>query len=294
MEASSGKEGRWMRVIYVDVLFLMNFSADFIILSLTARLLRRDAMKLRLLIAAFFGGIYAVLATLFISGIPSGICAALALALMVLFAFGYRNFSRYLRSCLAVLLLSALFGGVITLVWSYLRDYLGKSELRADTGAKLVFFLFLSVFGYLLVRFAARLSGLGEERSVRVRVTVGGTKRALELLVDNACFLREPLTGKAVIVLSRKSASGLLPESILAAGEGELPDLSGEQRRRYYAIVCKTVGGRRIMHGYRPDKVELFHVGKHRELSALIGLSNVGEESFRGCDGIIPSGIVKS
>ena len=283
-----------MRVIYVDVLFLMNFSADFIILSLTARLLRRDTTKCRLLLTALFGGLYAVVATLFLSGLSGYLATLFALALMVYFAYGYRCFSRYLRTCLAVWLISALFGGVITLVWAHLSRFLGESEIRADTGAKLVFFLLASIFGYLLVRLSSRLSGLGEERSVRVRISVGSARRTLELLADNACFLREPLSGKAVIILSRNSAVGLFPDSILSAGEGETPSLTGEQRRRYYAIVYKTVGGRRIMHGYRPDKVELLHAGKRRELSALIGLGDTGRDGFRGCDGIIPAGIVKS
>ena len=283
-----------MQVIYVDVLFLMNFSADFLIFSLTARLLRRDTTRLRLLLAAFLGGLYAILEVMLLSGYPSLLPTVLMLSAMVLIAFGYGNLARYLRTCLAVWLLSALFAGLITLVWSHLHTYFGEKQIRADTGAKLVLFLFLSMFGYLAVRLAARLSGVGEERSVRVRVTVGGARRTLELLVDNACFLREPLTGKAVIILSRRSASGLLPDSILAAGEGELPSLSGEQRRRYYAIVCKTVGGRRVMHGYRPERVELLHLGKRRELSALLGLGDGERDGFRGCDGIIPSGIVKA
>ncbi len=282
-----------MRVIYVDVLFLMNFSADFLILSLTARLLRRDSTRLRLLLAALFGGVYAVFATVLLWGSIALLSTLLSLALMVLLAFGYGNFSRYLRSCLAVWLISTLFGGLATFVWSQLRVFFGKNQVQADTGAKLVFFLLLAVFGYLLVRLAARLSGVGDERSVRVRITVGGVRRTLELLVDNACFLREPLSGKAVIILSRQSASGLLPDAIFMGGEREIPMLSSEQRRRYYAIVCKTVGGRRVMHGYRPDRVELLRSGRRRELSALIGLGDGERDSFRGCDGIIPSGIVK-
>ena len=283
-----------MRTVYVDVLFLMNFSSDFLILSLTARLLRRDSTRLRIILASLFGGIYAVFATILLSGALALVLTTLALFLMVYIAFGFGALSRYLRSCLAVWLLSALFGGIITLIWSQLRAYFGANSVRADTGGKLVFFLLLSLIGYLLVRLSARLSGVGEERSVRVRITVGSARRTLELLVDNACFLREPLSGKAVIILSRQSAAGLLPSSILSSGEGELPSLTGEERRRYYAIVCKTVNGRRVMHGYRPDRVELLRSGKRRQLSALLGLGDGERDGFRGCDGIIPSGIVRS
>ena len=283
-----------MQVIYVDVLFLMNFSSDFLILSLTSRLLRRDCAKIRLFLAAALGGIYAILATLFLSGVIASVATAIALGLMVLLSFGYGNAPRYLRTVLSVWLLATLFGGITTLVWSKLREYLGENPVRADTGAKLVFFLLLSVLGYLLVRLAARLSGVGHDGSVRVRISLGDSRRNCELLLDNACFLREPLTGKAVIILSRQSALGLLPDAVVSAKEEETPTLHGEQRRRYYPIICKTVGGRRLLHGYRPDRVELLSSGKRRELSVLVAVGDAAVTDFRGCDGIIPSGIVKT
>lgn len=283
-----------MQVIYVDVLFLMNLSADFLILSLSARLLGRQTSRLRLCLASLLGAVFGVLAEIFLAGTAKLLLSAAVLGLMVRIALGFGSRARFLRAALTVFLLSGLLGGVISLVWRLLGDFFGTHEVAADTGGKLIAFLLLSCFGYLLVRLTARLAGVGRESTVRATVRIGQAKRGLELLVDSGCFLREPLSGKAVIILSRQGAAGLLPASLLSAEEGRLPALSGEERRRYYAIPYHTVAGRRMMHGYRPDRIELVLSGKRRSVSALIGLGTGDRESFRGCDGLVPSGILES
>ena len=48
--------------VYADLLFLVNFSMDYLCAYLTAAMLRRRAEPWRLLISSTVGGIYAVLA----------------------------------------------------------------------------------------------------------------------------------------------------------------------------------------------------------------------------------------
>ncbi len=282
-----------MQVIYVDVLFLMNFSADFMVLYLTKSLLRREATRRRLLLSALLGALYAVLATVFLQAWQLTVTSAIGvLALMVLFTFGYGGIRRFVRAMLVCGLLSCLLGGVVTVLWSLLRRFFGLHEVAADTGGKLIAFLILCGVGYLLVTIANRLSGVGRETSVNAVITVGSARRSLVLLADNACFLREPLSGKPVVILSAKSAEGLLPSALVAAKEGEIPTLATEERRRYYAIPYHTVGGKMLMHGYRPDSVEITCRGKKKRVSALIGVGDASVTQYRGCDGIVPSGIL--
>ena len=116
-----------MQVIYVDVLFLMNFSADFMVLYLTKSLLRREAARKRLLLAALMGALYAVLATVFLRAWqPIALSAIGILALMVLITFGYGGIRRFVRAILVCALLSCLLGGVITVMWSLLRRFFGR------------------------------------------------------------------------------------------------------------------------------------------------------------------------
>ena len=282
-----------MQVIYVDVLFLMNFSADFMVLYLTKSLLRREATRKRLLLAALMGALYAVVATVYLRAWqPTVISTIGVLALMVLFTFGYGGMRRFFRAMLVCGLISCLLGGVVTVLWSLLRRFFGSHEVAADTGGKLIAFLVLCGLGYLMVMIANRLSGFGRETSVNAVITVGSVRRSFVLLADNACFLREPLSGKPVVILSAKSAQGLLPASLVSAKEGDIPMLAIEQRRRYYAIPYHTVGGKLLMHGYRPDEVEIMYKGKKKRISALLGVGDASITQYRGCDGIVPSGIL--
>lgn len=283
-----------MQVVYVDVLFFMNFAADYMVLYLTKLVLRREARQRNVLFASLLGALYAVFATLFFASAAVILLSAVGvLALMVLITFGYGGGLRFFRALLASGLLSALLGGVIGLLWSLLYRFFGSHAVNADTGWKLLAFLILCAVGYLSVALSNRLSGLGREVSVNATVTVSRVRRSLVLLADNACFLREPLTGRAVVILSARAATGLLPSSLLTARAGELPMLSGEERRRYYAVPYHTVGGKRLMHGYRPDEVEITYRGRKKRISALIGLGDAQIDRFRGCDGIVPLGILE-
>ncbi len=283
-----------MQVIYVDVLFFMNFAADYMILYLTKLILRREVKRRNILFAALLGAIYAVLATLFLTSVLTGLLSAVGvLILMVLLTFGYGGILRLLRAFLASGLLSVLLGGLIGLLWSLLYRFFGSHAVSADTGWKLLAFLVLCGIGYLSVALANRLSGVGRETSVNASITVCGVRRSLILLADSACFLREPLTGRAVVILTVRAATGLLPTALLAAREGELPALSGEERKRYYAVPYHTVGGKRLMHGYRPDEVEITYRGHKKRVAVLLGIGDAEIDRFRGCDGIVPSGILE-
>jgi stage II sporulation protein GA (sporulation sigma-E factor processing peptidase) len=80
------------RVVYADLLFLVNFSMDFLCLFVSARLLRREVRMWRLLLSASAGGVYSVV-LLFIPLV--GFYAVLLdlgfCALMCVLAYGVKN-----------------------------------------------------------------------------------------------------------------------------------------------------------------------------------------------------------
>ena len=57
-----------MQTLYADILFLINFSMDFLTLYVTAAILRRKTSVARLSVASAIGGLYGV-ASVFMQGI---------------------------------------------------------------------------------------------------------------------------------------------------------------------------------------------------------------------------------
>jgi stage II sporulation protein GA (sporulation sigma-E factor processing peptidase) len=283
-----------MQVIYADILFMINFSADYLALYLTGKILCLRPRRIRLILAALIGAIYALPAMLFVRQAWLLLfLSAAVLCLMVWISFCYTGLRRYLRAILATLLISCLLAGAITLLYRGIAHLTRSLEIEADTGGKLLVFLLLSLLSGGIILLANRLAGIGRAGNVSVTVTVGERRKTLLLLSDNACFLREPLSGKPVIILSVRGAEGLLPTALLEAEEGAIPMLHGNDRRRYYTIPYHTVGGKRLMHGYRPDRIELRERGKTKSLSALIGLGDRQTADYQGCDGIIPASLAE-
>lgn len=283
-----------MQVIYADILFMINFSADYLALYLTGKILCLRPRRIRLILAALIGAIYALPAMLFVRQAWLLLfLSAAVLCLMVWISFCYTGLRRYLRAILATLLISCLLAGAITLLYRGIAHLTRSLEIEADTGGKLLVFLLLSLLSGGIILLANRLAGIGRAGNVSVTVTVGERRKTLLLLSDNACFLREPLSGKPVIILSVRGAEGLLPTALLEAEEGAIPMLHGNDRRRYYTIPYHTVGGKRLMHGYRPDRIELRERGKTKSLSALIGLGDRQTADYQGCDGIIPASLTE-
>ena len=59
-----------MPVVYIDVLFLINFSADYLVLLTVGKLRRIRLRRWRLICGALFGGLYALPAFVLIPSYP--------------------------------------------------------------------------------------------------------------------------------------------------------------------------------------------------------------------------------
>ena len=99
-----------MTVIYVDTLFLLNAMVDYLLLLASARLAGEPLARLRFLLGAALGGLYAV--AIFLPGLSflaRPPCRLAAAVLMVLAAFWKSR--RLLRQVVIFFALSCAFGG---------------------------------------------------------------------------------------------------------------------------------------------------------------------------------------
>ena len=98
--------------------------------------------------------------------------------------------------------------------------------------------------------------------------------------LDLIIFLRDPLTGLPVIVISRRAAARLTP----LPPEGSL--LPGMRLMR-----VRTVAGTSLMPILRPDSLRIRVGGAWQEAEALIGLSPGGGEGFQA---LVPASLVST
>lgn len=208
--------------VYIDEVFLLNFIIDYLLLLSAARLAGEPFRRLRLVLGAFLGGLYA--AAVFLPGggfLSRPLCKLAAPVMMTLLAFGSSR--RLLRVSLVFLGVSAAFGGGVLA----LQLFLGapavldlKTTLLAAAGC----YLFLT----LLFRRTARHGG-GELAPARLELS-GRTCR-LTALVDTGNTLTDPHTGKAVMVAEGEKLKDLFPPGTCPTAE-ELSDPAAALEKR--------------------------------------------------------------
>ena len=256
--------------VYADLLFLVNFSMDFLCAYLTASLLRRRAVPWRLLTASALGGVYAVAALFLTVSKPAAFALDMIVCLlMCAILFGARGVPLrfFVVACALFVGVSMAMGGMMTALFNLLNraglplEEMG-SESEEDGLSTWLFALLAGISTLAGLRGSRLLRRSASRRFARLAVTVDGKTVELQALVDSGNLCRDPISGRPVIFIDPDRARMLVGEK----GDG---GMSPSVARRFRLIPIETVGGRRMQAAYLPDRVTLSDAGGTREITAL-------------------------
>ena len=254
--------------VYADLLFLVNFSMDFLCAYLTASLLRRRAVLWRLVAASALGGVYAV-AALFLTlprmsafALDMGICLVMCAILFGAQGVPLRFFA---LACALFIGVSMAMGGMMTALFNLLnRAGLPLEEMgkESDGISAWLFAVLAGISALAGLRGSRLLRRAAGQRFARLSVTVEGRTVELQALVDSGNLCRDPISGKPVIFIDPASSRALI------GVDGHRP-MPLAIARRFRLIPIETVGGRRMQAAYLPDRVTVSDAGGTREIEAL-------------------------
>ena len=261
---------------------------------ITAALLHREVKRLRAVLAALMGGAYAVVALLFGVGGFWGILFDLGAALLicaVAFLEKKTKFGTLVRCAVVQTLVSMVLGGVMTALYSLLnRLNLPFEALQGDGLSVWTFALLTGVSGLVTLR-GGRFFGLAHKsESVTVQATLFGRTVTLCAMVDSGNLLREPVSGKAVIVADLSRLKAVLPPMLARAYESG--DFSAwltnyENARRVRPIPTRTATGEGMLFAMVPDRLVVTQKGETYPADYLIAVAPLGDAAS-GFDAVIP------
>lgn len=265
--------------VYIDLYFLVNASMDLLCLAMTAAILHRPARRWRLLLAALLGGLWAVFTLL------SGISGALGVLLDLLFAVilaavafseKHGKASRLLQNAGAFALLSALLGGLMTVLYRFLnRLELPLEALQGDGLSTWMFAVLAAVAGVFTLRGGRLFRRSAAIRDVNLEVTVDGKTAVLHALVDSGNLLCDPLSGRSVALADPASLAPALPPGLLHALEHP-EDAPPEYARRVRLIPARTATGEGMLAAFAPDRLLVITKTERLSTNDLIALSPLG------------------
>lgn len=280
--------------VYADLYLIVNTGMNLLSLMLAARLLHRPAKRWRAIVASVTGALYALLALLFGSGGVLGFLADLALAFVmcaITFAERRGRFSHLIKCTAVQFLTSVLLGGVMTALYSLLnRLNLPMESLQGDGISVWLFVLLSAAAGLATARGGRLLRRSGSLKSVTVCAVFGDRELTLSALVDSGNLLRDPISGKGVIVVDRQKLLEALPQPLRAALEKDTPAewLRDSRCARLIRLIpAKTATGERLLPALSPDALRLIDGKDDLPADYLIAPAELGE-SAAGFDAIVP------
>lgn len=264
-------------VLYADVLFLLNFSMDFLSLAASASLLSLRKRPVRISIASALGALYAVTFTVAdIKGLISLISAVVSGAAMCIISFGYSGLKDLIYETSLMAGCGALMGGVMTAFLS--------SGVYIPAPTIIVSSVVLSFF---VIRSAKMRKGC---ISVEVEITYRNKTSSFSALCDSGNLMRDPFGAAPVMLVSRDALGTLLRQSeisSLMAFDGNFPD----------GMIIRPVpdysnGNKRICAAFRADKVKVKNGRRVLDADCFIAISTHPKGYFGGHDATVPSALI--
>lgn len=256
--------------VYADILFLINFSMDFLTLCLTGKLTAKKLSRGRLILSAALGGLCGTAAMFLLKGVPFVLCGLCLALIMTRIAFGkYGKAARLVRDSVILWGTGTLLGGIMTSVLSFGEVH--GNAVYAEDGGDGFLPIFLLCFG--ISSFLVRLTNSSSAKtSAEITVFAEGITVTFTALADSGCLLTEPISGTPVIVASAKALGQLAVK--LTADDTSL---------RLRMIPADGVCGHRLLRGFIPERVTV----NGNEVSAVVAC-DLGGTDYGGLEGIVP------
>lgn len=284
--------------VYIDLYFMINMSMDFLCMLITARLLHREIKVWRLLLGAGLGGVYAVASLLLgfvgVWGFFLDCLTALMLSAVVFFFKGMHPF-RILQASLVYILVSMVLGGIMTALYTWLNRMDLPFEVLQGDGVSVLIFGLLALTAGITTSRGGRLLGISQKtRRIAVEAVLLGKRVELSAMVDSGNLLRDPVSGRSVIVADRKKLQGILPRALLAEGKTGEREIfswldSSPDATRVRLIPARTATGGGLLVAIVPDSLILTEGRERYESDYLIAVSTLGDTA-QGFDAVIGQG----
>jgi stage II sporulation protein GA (sporulation sigma-E factor processing peptidase) len=268
--------------VYPDIVFILNFLIDFILLILLKKINKKKSSFKRLTGSAAAGALFAALLSIFpwlhpiIRFVLMNIAAA---AIMVLLAFGRMKKADFMKQVITLYLITYFAGGLINSIYYYTNLRLTLIQVGNTIFSNLSWLFVMAVMlllipAAILLLWLLRWYKAGSPETYEVELFFNDRSIQTKGLLDTGNCLYDPIFKKPVMVIENTLLGNLLSTEFLGfMDKAKLymeGNVSAEQslntgrdylnRLRFipYQSVGKTQG---MMLGLMLDKV-LIHTGK--------------------------------
>ena len=274
--------------VYLDVILIENVLMNYIILFGVGQILKIKMKNVRLIISSTLGAIYAVISYIGIIPIYSNIFMKILLSLMIVYiAFIPNTVKTMLKTLLLFYLISFVTGGC-----AFALLYIVSPNNVAFRNGVLVgtypmkITLIAGAVGFLIIQYSFAINKKmlkHKDLLCDLKIKICGKTIQTKAFLDSGNSLKEPITGKPVIIIEKRELSKIIDLNKIENFEG------GDENLHISIIPFKSIGNQNgIMLGIKSEYVKIKfedeilqrknvilgicekRIGKH--YSALVGL----------------------
>lgn len=263
--------------IYADLLFILNFVIDLILLCAVNIIKRQHARWYRLAGAAAVGALCACLFA--INGLELPLLKfligyLLCTVILVLFAFGYHCLRDLIINAGLLFVIALMLGGLMEAVLSIVNQNKSVMGYRVDRLSGRIPFLLILALSIVLTPVIVRIFYLQrrlkqeQELLYEVTIVIGEHTISCRGLMDTGNNLYEPISKDPVIIVDRN----LLIE--------EFKEQSKSKPASFCVIPFSSIGKEHgILYGIRPDRVTIHDTKK--EYTSCRTVCALSEHDFK-------------
>lgn len=262
--------------VYPDLVFLINFFVDLILIFLVKRVNKKNSSKSKMILAAVTGATSAAIMSIFPwmnSIIRFLLMYALTSLLMIVIAFGRLKLADFIKQWIVLNLITYFFGGFINSIYYHTNIKLwlieiGNGNIFSNISALYVILAISTIaIVSLFVLWFLRMYQLQRPLVYDVELILEDRCVQTRGLMDTGNCLYDPICKKPVMVIEKSLIEQLLSpqfmkdmDSAMSYLEGKTDDMTTFQYRDnkvfpFSFIPYRSVGKTGILLGIRLDKV---------------------------------------
>ena len=271
-------------VIYADVLVVLNLYVTYALLSLTGIICRKKRNTLRIFLSSLMAGFYSL--SILLPGIAETLTAVMGIPFGVFLcftAYGFINKKAFLKLCLSFFAISFVFAGIMLFLWLFFAPkgmYFsnGIVYFNISTSNLVVLTIICYVFISLCNRYLK--SRTPSDTVYDCVIIKGGKSYSCHCFLDTGNSLRDPFTGKPVVIVNGEKFEGTVPLTAY--------DLAKTDNGSFRLIPCSGVAGKNLLVSFSADLIRVKGINKDFSYSDVTG-AITNEKIFGGrYDGILP------
>jgi len=270
-------------IFYVDVIFVVNFLLNFIILYDTAKVVREKINLLKILASAGLGAMYFLV--IFFPNLHlfyTLLLKFLVSVLMITIAFTPYKTKKLISLYLWFFIVSSIYGAVSLMILFLIYGVNGLYIIYIYSYPSFILIL-SSVLSHFLITYInnfLRVKMVKESLFIDITVQLNGLTKKLKAIVDTGNSLVDPLTNKPAIVVNYSSISSILPqnidESLISTMEKDISAImqiadKGDMANRFRLIPYSSIGkDGGFLIGFKPDLVRVHYKEKEQVITNVI------------------------